>query len=424
MGGGSTIAQFGYAYNADDLIKSRTLTAPVGQSLTYAYDAANRLTSGLIGTGSPQYVYAYDKASNLTSITPNGPSQSFAYTAVNTIATGSYDTNGSPLSLGGKTYKWDGANRLVHFANPTAGTGSIFTYNGQGRLARVVDTQGLSITADHSYTWCGSVLCLAHDNTRSGSPVSAQYFPQGLISGGTKYYYVRDQVGSVTAMVSSSGAVTSQFTYDPYGNQMVTLGSASDVGYAGYFYHAASGLDFTLHRAYDPAHARWLNRDPAGELEGPNLYAYASGNPIAYTDPTGLWTLQIGVTGSFGIFGPAAGSVSAGIAIDSSGTVAGYVEYGGGAAVGAEASVGVSVHGSNADSVDQLNGPFVNASAGAGLGPYASIDGLVGANSEGGPILGGGFTVGVGVGGGVSTTVTNTDVSNPIGAPAPQACPP
>ena len=38
----------------------------------------------------------------------------------------------------------------------------------------------------------------------------------------------------------------------------------SDVGYAGYFYHAVSGLNFTRHRAYDPFRARWLNRDPMG----------------------------------------------------------------------------------------------------------------------------------------------------------------
>ncbi len=49
--------------------------------------------------------------------------------------------------------------------------------------------------------------------------------------------------------------------YDPYGNRDILSGTVgSDIGYAGYFYHAASGLEFTLNRAYDPQHARWLNR--------------------------------------------------------------------------------------------------------------------------------------------------------------------
>jgi uncharacterized protein RhaS with RHS repeats len=48
-----------------------------------------------------------------------------------------------------------------------------------------------------------------------------------------------------------------------------------------------SGLDFAMYRAYDPVHARWLNRDPIGELGGINLYAYVNGNPISYRDPDG-----------------------------------------------------------------------------------------------------------------------------------------
>jgi RHS repeat-associated protein len=83
-----------------------------------------------------------------------------------------------------------------------------------------------------------------------------------VITGGTPYYYVQDRLGSVTALVSSTGTVASQYSYDPHGNQTTVSGTLiSDIGYAGYFYHAASGLDFALHRAYDPAHARWLNRE-------------------------------------------------------------------------------------------------------------------------------------------------------------------
>jgi RHS repeat-associated protein len=164
-----------------------------------------------------------------------------------------------------------------------------FTYDGLGRLVRVVDTHGGAITADHSYTWCGNVRCLAHDNTQSGSPVSTQYFDQGAIISGTSYYYVKDQLGSVTQLITTAGTVAAQYTFDPYGNQTTISGTVvSDIGYAGYFYHAVSGLDFTLYRAYDTTHARWLNRDPIGEAGGINLYAYTSGSPISRIDPLGL----------------------------------------------------------------------------------------------------------------------------------------
>jgi hypothetical protein len=77
--GGTSLAQFGYTYNADDNVKTLTVSSLSAQTSTYAYDTANRMISALIGTGSPQYVYGYDHAANLTSITPNGPTESFSY---------------------------------------------------------------------------------------------------------------------------------------------------------------------------------------------------------------------------------------------------------------------------------------------------------------------------------------------------------
>jgi RHS repeat-associated protein len=254
-----------------------------------SYDTANRLLSGLISGTTPQYAYSYDPASNLTSITPNGPQQSYSCTSTNAITTGTYDVNGSPTALGGNAYTWDGANRVVSFANSANHTSSTFTYDGLSRLVRVVDSTSGTVTADHSYSWCGAMRCLAHDNTQSGSPVSAQYFTQGVIASGTSYYYVQDKLRSVTQVITTSGTVATQYAYDPYGNRTTVSGTVvSDIGYSGYFNHASSGLAFALYRVYDPAHARWLNRDPIWEAGGINLYAYVRGNPISLRDPLGL----------------------------------------------------------------------------------------------------------------------------------------
>jgi RHS repeat-associated protein len=288
--GGTSLAQSGYVYNADNNVTSTTVSSPSAQTTSYAYDTANRLLSGLFSGSTPQYAYSYDHASNLTSITPNGPQQTFSYTSTNSITAGSYDANGSPTALGGNTYTWDGANRIVSSTNSANNTSTSFTYDGFGRLVRVIDSTSGTVTADHSYFWCGTLRCLAHDNTQTGSPVSTQYFPQGVIASGTSYYHVQDRLGSVTQLITSSGSVAAQYAYDPYGNRSTISGTVvSDIGYAGYFYHAASGLDFALYRAYDPAHARWLNRDPIGELGGINLYAYAGDSPVSYIDPLGLW---------------------------------------------------------------------------------------------------------------------------------------
>lgn len=288
--GGTSLQQFGYAYNSDDNVTSFSVTQPAAQSTTYSYDKANRLVSALIGTGSPQYVYKYDYGSNLTSITPDGATQNYSYTSTNTITSGSYDANGSPSVLAGASYKWDGASRIVRYTNAANNTNTTFVYDGLNRLVRVIDTHAGTITADHSYSWCGGAFpCLAHDNTQSGSPVSTQYFAQGAIVSGIGYYYLKDEQGGVRELVGSTGSVAAQYSYDPYGNKSTLSGSVvSDIGYAGYYYHPDSSLNFAVFRGYDSSHARWLNRDPIGEAGGVDLYAYVGDNPMSLEDPLGL----------------------------------------------------------------------------------------------------------------------------------------
>ncbi len=60
--------------------------------------------------------------------------------------------------------------------------------------------------------------------------------------------------------------------------------------------HQPSGLYVTTGdgegvggRFYDSATGRWINRDPLGENEGPNLYGYVGDSPDNYNDPQGLF---------------------------------------------------------------------------------------------------------------------------------------
>jgi RHS repeat-associated protein len=86
--------------------------------------------------------------------------------------------------------------------------------------------------------------------------------------------------------------------FDGYGVKRVELDSESGgafagdwVGYKGqfgYFTDSESGLIYCQQRYYDPANARWINRDPIGLDGGVNVYRYVSGNPISGVDPSGL----------------------------------------------------------------------------------------------------------------------------------------
>lgn len=274
-------------------------TGSSGLTVSYAYDAANELLSATPSTGSAgSFMYAYDGNSNLSSIAAKGQTTALTYNSTNALSTSGsvYDTDGNPTTLAGATYTWDGQNRVRSVTSGASSSGgsvpvteSDFTYDGMSRLVRIVDKQNGIVKADHSYFWCGSERCLEHDNTQSGSPVSKQYFSQGVISGSQPYYYVTDLLGSVRQLVDASGSVQVQYEYDPYGNQTVVSGNASsDFAYAGYFHHAATGLDFALFRAYDSQHGRWLNRDPIGESGGLDMYAYADNDPATSADSSGL----------------------------------------------------------------------------------------------------------------------------------------
>ena len=100
--------------------------------------------------------------------------------------------------------------------------------------------------------------------------------------------------------VFASAGSAPAYAYDPYGNALQSTAPLTDLGYAGMFYNADSGLYLTQYRAYDPVAGRWLSRDPVGEvgdLEA-NLYAYVGGNPVSNIDPLGVWGIGVIAGGS------------------------------------------------------------------------------------------------------------------------------
>ena len=49
-----------------------------------------------------------------------------------------------------------------------------------------------------------------------------------------------------------------------------------------------SGMQYMRNRYYDPVHGRFTQEDPIGLAGGLNLYGYANGDPVNYSDPFGL----------------------------------------------------------------------------------------------------------------------------------------
>jgi RHS repeat-associated protein len=159
---------------------------------------------------------------------------------------------------------------------------SQFTYDAFGHIVKIVESTG----STKQFIWCGDAMCEARDG--SGSLLN-QYFPYGQTISGSNYFYTIDHLGSVREMTDSSGNIQAQYSYDSYGRVAQLQGSlAADFQYAGYYFHAPSGLNLAVHRAYSSGLGRWTSRDPLAENEGTNLFCYVDNEPVNDIDPLGL----------------------------------------------------------------------------------------------------------------------------------------
>jgi RHS repeat-associated protein len=198
----------------------------------------------------------------------------------------SYDANGNCLSDGQRSYTWDAANRL---ATITVGTNTYsFGYDFAGR--RISEKLNGTLIKQTLWDTAGNAPTPLEERNAANA-VAKRFFAQGEQQNGTNYYYLRDHLGSVREMVTGSGQIVSEATYDPYGVATVTGTVIPTFQYAGYYTHQGSGLNLTWYRSYDPVIGRWQSRDPlkdAERVQGINLYEYVANNPINLIDGFGL----------------------------------------------------------------------------------------------------------------------------------------
>ena len=153
-----------------------------------------------------------------------------------------------------------------------------------------IEKTGLPTTVQR-FVLSGNTIAEERDST--GATVTKRYFAEGEwrqnAKGDGKFYYTRDHLGSIREVTNSSGVLQARYDYDVWGNSVVLSGNMNlDFGYTGHYFHAPSGLNLTLYRAYRASLGRWLSRDLIGESEGINLYAYVENSPINLIDLLGL----------------------------------------------------------------------------------------------------------------------------------------
>jgi RHS repeat-associated protein len=319
-----------------------------GQIDTFAYDRVGRLASQDFVAGStinatidPDYDATGQLIQEIETGLPGPGTTTWGYdelgrpTHHNAVETWGYDEADNLALLNGTTQAYDAANQVCR-----SGTGSgdcttgmtspaVYTHDERGNLTQYDPTFGFTVDFDfdqaerltemtivgvgsieHSYApdglrselnnggdsrsfhWDRSSALpqLLAETTTSGT-IRYLYGPDGLAyaqvnPGGSTTYLHRDQLGSTRLLTDESGAVTGAASYDAFGTP-VTIGTQSQLGYAGQYTDPSTGLVYMRARFYSPAFGQFLTRDPR-QAQTRQPYAYAANNPLNRTDPSGL----------------------------------------------------------------------------------------------------------------------------------------
>lgn len=301
------VANLGYVYDAfGNRLSEAQNHHPVSSNL-YTYDAVYRLQDfregTLVGQNIPSPTerdqFTYDGAFNLSTLNDNGTTLSFTsnsnnqYTARSggTPVNYTYDADGNMTGDGNYSFTYNSNYQLTEVDNGLTAT---YTYDAFGR--RATKTVGSTVT---QFFYLDKKLIEEFDGTGAHQ---ASYFygptmdePVAMERAGTLYYYHQNEQSSVVAMTDSSGNVIERYSYDGFGKIAIMDASyasraSSAIGnpilYTGQYFDQESGLYYFRARHFHPKLGRFMQRDPLGFNDGPNLY---HGHFLpSDTDPLGL----------------------------------------------------------------------------------------------------------------------------------------
>src|SRR5207247_1964358 len=97
-----------------------------------------------------------------------------------------------------------------------------------------------------------------------------------------------DALGSATRLTTSAQATNARYRYEAFGRARDTVeGVANPYKFTSRELDSGTSLYFYRARWYDSTSGRFLSADPAGMVDGPNLYGYGKNNAPNAVDPSG-----------------------------------------------------------------------------------------------------------------------------------------
>jgi RHS repeat-associated protein len=298
------------------------------------YGPASLMTTDPEMPGNYRQTYRYDAGNNLLELTHVGP-QNHGHRLV--AATHSnrclpvregiepteedfrnnFDANGNLLRLQpGQTLDWDVRNQLKEVRPVQRDSGpddfERYEYGADGMRVRkvralqtnaqtnIIETLYLPALEIRTHSGTGEVLHVIDVATGRGSVRVLHWVackPEG-IANNQQRFSLTDHLGSSTLELDQHAKIISQERYYPFGGTAWSSGEAVQVSYKTVRYSGkeqdATGFYYYGLRYYLAGWQRWLNPDPAGMQDGPNVFAFVKGNPVSFKDVQGLGRIDIG----------------------------------------------------------------------------------------------------------------------------------
>ncbi len=281
--------QYTWAANAMNLTNV-TDTLNSAQSYTYGYDPDNRITSA--SASGVAESYTIDPWGNMKQSGNYNFTQNFS-TNNQISATGyTYDAAGELTADGnGNSYAYN-ADGMI-----TASSGAQYVYDA---LDQRVEKTGGSNPTETVYFGGVPVALL---NPSSGAWTDLIYAGSSMIAevAGTQtavpVYRLLDHLGSLAVQTNNSGTVTGSNVFLPFG-ELLSSTTTDSFQFTGLPQDTENSSDHAWFRNFSYQQGRWMSPDPYNgsyDIADPqsfNRYAYVENNPLAFTDPSGLYVAE------------------------------------------------------------------------------------------------------------------------------------
>ncbi len=302
VGGSTDDVSYAYTYDDNDNVATQS---DLDGTDTFTYDALDRLTAVSYGDDGSEQTFVYDDAGNLTEVGGDYATFSgYSYTYNHEDAHG-YDAVGNLTDDGVASFVYDARSRMTAAMSSNWVVETHYDASGRRALREVTNARtGRAESTYYVYDARGRLLA-TYGTVGGRAPPQLQavyvyvgHLPVAVVRAdraNAVYWLHADALGSVRQNSDSAGSVGGTAEYLAYGSERSRTGlllAERDHAWAGHGGFDGTGVSDFGARSYLEDLPQFVTPDrvdlgSAADPQSLNRYAYARGNPYAYTDPSG-----------------------------------------------------------------------------------------------------------------------------------------